>query len=356
MHAYKPTRREFFRSASLAAAALTAPAVLRGRSAAAATPLVVTDPGGEWEAAAKAGFYTPYEQESGTKIRFGSRPSLALGQLKAMVEAGNMQWDVTELADYLMYSGGKAGLLEKIDYQGMDTSGMLKDALMPYGVAVDAYATIMAYNTKKWPAGQGPKSWADFWDVKRFPGRRAMSGIGYGPLEFALLADGVAPEAIYPLDIKRALAKMNEIKPHIYVWWTTGAQQAQLMHDDQVDLIQGWNGRLTSGIAQGAPFVLQWNQGMYQWEGWVIPKGSPHPAEGLKFIAYTMRAKQQAIFAEHIAYGPSNQDAFAFIPQQRKAILPTYAENLKGLFRGDAAWLSEHLQEITAAWTQWRAG
>jgi len=356
MHSSQTTRREFLRTASAAAAAAATLSAIRPRVAEAAGQLVITDPGGEWQAAAKEAFYMPYQQATGTGINFAARPSLALGQLKAMVESNNVQWDVTELADYLMFRAGKSGLLEPIKYQGVDTSGVLKDAMMQYGVGVDAYATVMAYSTKKWPAGKGPKTWADFWDVKRFPGRRAMTGIGYGPLEFALLADGVPKDKLYPLDVKRALKKMDEIKPYVSIWWTTGAQQAQLMLDGEVDLIQGWSGRLYSGITQGAPFHMEWNQGMYQWEGWVIPKGAAHAAEAQKFIDFAMQPKQQAIFAEHMPYGPSNQKAFSFIPKERRTVLPTYGPNLEKLFRADAEWLADNLDSLTASWTQWHAG
>ncbi|HVA37446.1 MAG TPA: ABC transporter substrate-binding protein [Candidatus Dormibacteraeota bacterium] len=356
MKVHQSTRREFIRGAAAAGAGAVLIAGVRPGAADAAGQLVVTDPGGEWEAAASKAYYLPFQQASGTHVTFGARASLAIGQLKAMVESHNVQWDVTDLSDYLISRAGKAGLLEPIDYSSMDTAGMLKDAMMKYGVGNDAYATIMAYSTKKWAPGKGPQSWADFWDVKRFPGRRSLSGIGYGPMEFALLADGVPKDKLYPLDVKRALNKMDEIKPHINVWWTTGAQQAQLMLDGEVDLIEGWNGRLYAGITKGAPFHMEWSQGSYEWEGWVIPKGAANAKEAQKFIGYAMNAKQQAIYASNIAYGPSNQKAFSYIPKDRAALLPTYGPNLEKLFRVDADWLADHLDELTAAWTQWRAG
>lgn len=355
MKSFHATRRAFITGAAATGAGVLLAGSLRPGSAGAAGQLIVTDPGGEWEAAASKAYYLPFQQASGDHVTYGARASLAIGQLKAMVESHNVQWDVTDLADYLIARAGKLGLLEPIDYASMKTSGMLKDALMKYGVGNDAYATVMAYSTKKWPAGNGPSTWADFWDVKRFPGRRALGGIGYGPLEFALLADGVPKDKLYPLDVNRALKKMDEIKPHISVWWTTGAQQAQLMLDGEVDLIQGWNGRLYAGITQGAPFHVEWNQGSYQWEGWVIPKGAAHAQEAQKFIGFTMHPKQQAIYASSIPYGPSNKNAFTYIAKDRGALLPTYSQNLEKLFRVDADWLADNLDELTAAWTKWRA-
>ena len=347
------SRREFFRY-SAAIGGGGAVAGLFPRQGAAAGQLVITDPGGEWQQAATAAYYQPFEKETGIKVAYSARPSLALGRLKAMVEAKNMEWDVTILADYLMYRGARDGLLEPIDAGALDTAGVIKAAVLPNGLGTDVYATVVAYSTKKWPAGQGPKTWADFWDVKRFPGRRAMNGIGYGPLEFALLADGVAMDKLYPIDVARALKKMNEIKPHITVWWTAGAQQSQLMSNDEVDLIQGWNGRLQSSIDKGAPFAIEWNQGMNQIEGWVIPKGAPNRADALKFLNFTLRPQAQAEFAKRLPYGPVNQKALALVPPDRARQLPTFEANLSKMFVADARWIADHADDLQSKWTAWK--
>ncbi len=355
---HQPSRRTFLQGGSLGLAAL-ATGLLPARGEAASSSLVVADPGGDWQAAANAAFYAPFEQETGIPVRFGPRrsqpPDQPFLQLSNMEEAGNVRWDVAVLPEYLIDRAGKAGLLQPIDYDRMSTDGMAEEALTTYGVGLGAYASIMAYSTQKWPAGEGPRSWADFWDVTRFPGRRAMSGIGYGPLEFALLADGVPAEKLYPLDIGRALSKMSEIKPHIAVWWRSGAEQERLMREGAVDLIQGGNDRLCAAIAGGARFHPEWNQGMYQWEGWAIPKGALHAGEAAKLIAFSITPKQQAIFAETIAFGPSNQDALATIPAERQRALPTDPANLRKMFPADAESLLKNLDALMLAWTKWRA-
>jgi len=348
----RTSRREFLRrSTALGAGALVIG--LAPSRARAAGQLVVTDPGGEWQQAAAAAYYKLFEKETGTKLLYSARPSLAVGRLKAMVEAKNVEWDVTILSDYLMYRAGKDGLIEALDPKAFDLANVIKSAVLPYGIGNDMYATVMAYNTKKWPAGQGPKTWADFWDVKKFPGRRCMAGIGYGPLEFALLADGVALDKVYPLDVNRALKKMDEIKPHIKVWWTTGAQQAQLMSNDEVDLIQGWNGRFQSAIDQKAPFAIEWT-GVYQMEGWVGPKGAPNREAAIKFINFTLRPELQAEFAKHLPYGPVNRKALALVPPDRARQLPTFEANLARMTAVDAQWVAENNDALQAKWTEWK--
>ncbi|RVD48303.1 ABC transporter substrate-binding protein, partial [Mesorhizobium sp. M2D.F.Ca.ET.140.01.1.1] len=79
------------------------------------------------------------------------------------------------------------------------------------------------------------------WDVSKYPGVRTLSSGVYGeagPWEEALLADGVPADALYPLDIDRAFASLDKIKPHIRKWFVTGSENQQLLHDKVVDLAQ----------------------------------------------------------------------------------------------------------------------
>ncbi|MBI4420210.1 MAG: ABC transporter substrate-binding protein [Gemmatimonadetes bacterium] len=346
------SRRGFVRSAAFAAAGVLA-GCARGRGG--DRRLVVADPGGEWQQAAAEAYYRPFREETGIEVLYAARPALALGKLKAMVEAGNVEWDLTILADYLSYRGASDGLIEPIEAGGFDTSSLIPRAVLPHFVGNDVFATVMAHDIRKWPAGGGPRTWADFWNVRRFPGRRAMSGIGYGPLEFALLADGVPMDRLYPLDVNRALRKMDQIQAHVSVWWTTGAQQSQLMSTGEVDLILGWNARLQHAIDQGAPFAIEWNQGMYQVEGWVIPKGAAHRADALAFLRFALRADRQAEFASRLAYGPVNLRALAEVGAARASLLPTFEGNLSRMFAMDARWAAEHVDDLQSRWTHWKA-
>jgi putative spermidine/putrescine transport system substrate-binding protein len=156
------------------------------------------------------------------------------------------------------------------------------------------------------------------------------------------------------LDVDRALAKMSSIAPHVAVWWTTGAQQVQLMGTGEVDLIMGWNARLQSAVDQGAPFAIEWNQGMYQAEGWVIPRGAVHRAAALRFIGFALRPDRQAAFTQRLAYGPVNRAALELLPQARAALLPTYQPNLERMFAVDARWVAERVDELQNRWTSWK--
>src|SRR3546814_14765755 len=94
--------------------------------------------------------------------------------------------------------------------------------------------------------------------------------------------------------IKRALDKIRELKPQIAGWWKSGAQQAQLMKDGEVDMTTGWNGRFDAAAADGAKVMYTYNQGLMDYDCYAIPKGAPHTALAMKFLAEISKAEYQA--------------------------------------------------------------
>ena len=127
-----------------------------------------------------------------------------------------------------------------------------------YGIISYSLGTNLVYRKDKFPNG-GPQSWADFWDVKKFPGSRCLFDRSFTCLAFALLADGVPIDKLYPMDIDRAFRKMDEIKPHIKVWWRDGSQSQQLIRDGEVDMIAMWSARAVDLIDDKVPLEIVWN-------------------------------------------------------------------------------------------------
>src|SRR5215471_5591602 len=230
-------RREFLASGALALGAASLPF-----RAFAAETMTVADPGGVWTPAADAAFVKPFEKESGVTINHIARQHYPSVEIKANVEAKAYTWDVVIATDGDVAELAPQGLLEPLDWSGDDMAQIMPEAKKPGWMGTDIYATILAYRTDKF-GKNGPQSWADFWDVQKFPGRRAMHKHPIDMLEVALLADGVPKEKIYPIDIDRALKKLDELKPHVDVWWTGGAQTTEMLQSGEVDMIVTWNGR-----------------------------------------------------------------------------------------------------------------
>ncbi len=198
----------------------------------------------------------------------------------------NIEWDLAQLSRGSIMNLMKTGdYFEKIDYSLVD-DGVDKAYRFEYGLEMLVWAQVMAYRTDSFK-GAVPNGWADFWDTKKFPGDRAMVGTGNGgwpELEFALMAAGVPPDKLYPIDIDKAFASYDKIKKDVVKWWDTGAMPIQLLTDREVVMTSVWNGRMAALQAAGVPAQISWNQGLLKRDAWGIPKGAKNKANAMKFV------------------------------------------------------------------------
>ncbi len=214
----------------------------------------------------------------------------------------------------------------------------------------------MAWNTDKYgqPGSAGaPKSWADFWDVEKFPGTRAYRANNVdGALEPALMADGVPPEKVYEVlstkaGMMRAINKIRELKPHIAVFWGSGAQQAQLMKDAEVDMSTGWNGRFDNARKDGAKVGYTFNQALLDYDCFAMPKGAPNKDVAMKFLAEISKAEYQANLPFHITYGPTNKMAYEVTTAPKALIesLPSHPKNVPMMLPVSLDFYAQHRTE-----------
>lgn len=330
--------------------ALTAGSLLpfasRAADAAGVGELTVADVGAEPSVAMRHAFYDPFERETGVRINAVPHEADPVTQFRLMVDTRSYLWDVCMLnTAHVAQLEVEGDYLERIDIPVSDTSDFLPGMVSPTWMGFSVYAVMMAWQTAHFPQG-GPRDWGDFWDVRRFPGRRSLCRSPTFTLELALLADGVAPAKLYPLDVERAFASLRRIKDHIAIWWANGAQNTFILESDEVDLSDTWSARAQSARAAGAPLSLLWN-GLYDVDGWGVPKGSPRAGLARTFIRFCARADRQAEYARYIANGPTNRKAFSFLSRQRAIELPTSPENFSGLTAFDSRWWGSRLSKIS---------
>jgi hypothetical protein len=177
---------------------------------------------------------------------------VSYAKLKAQVAAKSYEWDVTVIEQGELRRAEKEGLIEPIDWRIVQKDKLFPGADFANGIGACALGTNLVYRSDQYPRG-GPKNWADFWDVEKFPGPRAMINNPVRALVFALAADGVPADKIFPLDVERAFRKLDQVKKHIKVWWTQGNQSQQLLRDGEVHLMAMWNARASELKAQGVP-------------------------------------------------------------------------------------------------------
>ena len=320
---------------------------------ASAEPITVVSWGGSYGKAQDRALFTDASNHSGIAINRESGASMTKTCLQ--VQSGSVTWDLVVTG-----SGGAAaaadGCLEKIDYSVVDVSDFYPGLYTDYCVGSDVFATVMAWNTDKYgePGSPGaPSSWADFWDVKKFPGTRAYRANNVdGALEPALMADGVPPEKVYevlatPEGKRRAINKIRELKPHIAVFWGSGAQQAQLMKDAEVDMSTGWNGRFDNAKKDGAKVGYTFNQALLDYDCFAMPKGAPNKEVAMRFLAEVSKPQYQANLPFYITYGPTNRKAYEMTKAPKELIesLPSHPKNVPLMLPVSLDWYAKHKNE-----------
>jgi putative spermidine/putrescine transport system substrate-binding protein len=316
--------------------------------------ITVVNFGGANANAQKKAFYEPYEK-TGTKI-VAVEYNGEQAKIKVMVDTRNVTWDVVEVESPDAARGCDEGLFEKLDYGKIaPKSDFLPAAVGDCGVGIFVWSTVMAYDGDKLKVG--PRTWADFWDTKKFPGKRGMrKGARYN-LEFALMADGVKPADVYrtlatKAGADRAFRKLGELKSSIQ-WWEAGAQPPQFLVAGDVVMSTVFNGRIDAANREGKNLVIGWTGGIYDLDYWVIPKGDPNKDAALKFIAFASTPAAQAEYARNIAYGPTNTKALARLDAKTLANLPTSPANAKDALQFNVKFWADQGEDLEKRFAAW---
>ena len=315
-----------------------------------AEEIVFTSWGGTTQDAQTEAWAKPFTEASGVAVVQDGPTDY--GKIKAMVEAGSVNWDVIDVEfDYAVWAG-QAGLLERLDFSVIDKRDLDPRFVTDYSVGSFYYAFVLGYNAGAFGADK-PKTWADLFDTKKFPGKRAFyKWSAPGMIEAALLADGVAPENLYPLDLDRAFAKLDTIKDDI-IWWGGGAQSQQLLASAETPLGIFWNGRLTALQMDGVDIGISWDQNITAADALVIPKGAKNKAAAMRFLAAASSAEGQAKFATLSGYAPTNLKSGAVMAPDIRATLPD-AQDANSVDTNVRYW-AENREAIGKRWYAWQA-
>lgn len=310
-----------------------------------AKEIVIANWGGDTGKALIASFLDPFTAATGIKaINDGSGTSE--GKIKAMVESKNVTWDVMDTGVGTILTLGKSGFLEEIDYSIVDANKVPKGFAYKYGVANYLFSYVLAYDRTKF-GGRIPQNWADFWNLKAFPGKRAIRKDLQGALEIALMADGVPPDKVYPIDEKRAFAKLREIKKDT-IFWPSGAESQQLLREGEVTMGSLWSTRVNALVKDTNERISwTWNQGILCPGVWAVPKGNPAGKEAFRFIASAQDPQQQVALFKAIRGGPANPAASELIPPDLVRFDPGSPANAKVQLKIGAEWYGENQARLS---------
>jgi putative spermidine/putrescine transport system substrate-binding protein len=322
------TRRRFLGGAAglTLATGLPRPAIAQGR------PFVFCSWGGALSAMEKDAMVDPAAKKLGVEVTHTSPTQYA--KIKAMVEAGRPDWDLVDVGGRFIFQGRDQNLVEPIDYKIVDRSVLPAHWCQSHGVYTSAGGTVIAYNTQRFPEGKGPQSWKDFWDVKNFPGPRGLYKSLYYTYEAAMLGAGVSRPEVYPLTdekVKLCFARLTELKPHVKVWWTAGAQPPQLLASGELAMSSAWNGRILAVMKEKAPVTLTYKDGIAWANAWVVVKGTPYKDLAMKLINEAIAEEAQTRLLPIGVYAPLNLKALGKATPAQRLEMATHPDNVKDM-------------------------
>jgi putative spermidine/putrescine transport system substrate-binding protein len=296
--------------------------------------LYVSTWGGRFGDAQAKAYFEPFERATGIKVIVEGEPDAA--RIAAMVKSGRVTTDIAEVTQAEMTGLAALNALQPINYENMDKAtleGLRPEFRTTYGIGTNSFATVIAWNTNLVPADKAPHTWADAWNTTAIPGPRGVMppNVGGNWLEVPLLADGVAADALYPLDIDRAFAAYDAIRPNV-AKFAGQKEMLQMLASGEIAVATGISsGQIGSLKAEGAPVNFTFNQALLATDVWVIPNGAPHSRNATLFAEFQAQAENQGSFSSIYDISPVNENAFKFMPPEKAASMPTSPANAAGL-------------------------
>jgi putative spermidine/putrescine transport system substrate-binding protein len=298
-------------------------------------------------------WFKPLREDYGIDLNVVS--PVDYGKIEAMVRTGNIEWDLIDSDGLFMARAKLDGLGEPIDYSIVDTTNLVEGAALEYGVVINKGAVTISYPTDAlYAAGQGPKTWQEFYDANAFPGRRAFHSTAYETLPTAALADGVPMDQLYPLDLDRAFKSLDRIRPQVVKFYDTGVQSQELVNAKEVDLISAWSGRMGALVVEGKPVYLTFNQGIPFNSGWVVVKGSPNKDQAMHAINVLANTPMlHKVLAEITTYGFTNKLGMEMVDPTLLPLLSTAPDNVQIQAPLNDEWWAENQQEVVKRMQEW---
>jgi putative spermidine/putrescine transport system substrate-binding protein len=313
--------------------------------------VVFNGAGGSWQEHVRRAWLGPFAEQTGIRVRDTS--PFDLGVLATMVRTRTVAYDVTDCPSAFLNVAIQRDLVEPIDYSIVDRSVQPPENFGDKFVAYGVFSANIVYDQRRLSGANVPDSWADFFDLQRFPGPRSFRRQPLITLEAALMADGVPPNKLYPLDLDRAFRKLESIKS-VTRWWTNAEQSVQWIANGEAVMGMTFPNRAYAARLQGIPLALVWNQGLLGRIRLAVPKGAPNKANAMRLINFIIQAEQQARFANLNRSAPSNPRAFDSIDAGVASELATFPANVSSMVPLDElGFWREHVETVTRRFDAW---
>ncbi|MER9177442.1 ABC transporter substrate-binding protein [Mesorhizobium sp. M0955] len=334
---------------SAASVLLAAPYIIRaGRAFAQGGEISFVTWGGAYKEAVQKAVIEPFTAETGIKVNVIDTPDLA--KVKAQVTSGNVDWDVFDAPSALGASGSKEGYWEPLDPALFDADDLALPADRDR-VPFYTFAGGIAWDPAKFPEGKHPTTFAEYFDYKKFPGRRTFRDRPSETLEAALLADGVSPSELYPLDVDRAFKKLDTIKPYVASWVAATPQTVTLLQTGEVDFSYTYSARVKATQASDKTLSFSFAEALIGTEYLAVVKGAPHKENAFKFVSYALRPEAQAPLMEQLGYNPNSKKSLRMLSDSARKWLPD-SNNPRNVILNDN-WWADNFETISRRFKEW---
>lgn len=326
---------------------------------AAAQQLVINSCGGKYGEAINEAFVAPFEADTGVDVVYDENCDAQTTELAAQSEAGQVQWDVIAGFGGPLYKDlHDQGLLATIDHAalGSEQAGLAEGAIQPYGLGFHQDGVAIGYRQSAFP-GQTPRV-ADYFDQDAYPGQRGMTAGGFEDWTrpaLALVADGVAPADLIPIDWDRAFARLDAVKDDA-VFWQGGTEMMSVMLENQAPMCLCSDARMLQAQREDPDIRLSFDGALRTMIFWAVPEGAPHSELANEFLASTLDPERQANFTQLIGYSGVVEESYELLPDELKSQVLGNPDNISRTWAFTAEqneWLAEHASEASERYATW---
>ena len=317
--------------------------------------------GGSYGDALRKAWLDPFEKETGIKVNLGVNASLALAKLQVM-NPGGADWDIVDLTGAEFDIAVQQGMLLPLDRKQVDVSKIFPEYVSTHGFGYALYVWVMGWDRRKITDANAPKTWAEFWDLNKYPGKRTLHNVrsNWNTLQAALMADGVPVDQVNPPDVERALRSLDKLGKANIVWSTTNQEPVQNLMSGETPLAGLFTGRAIIANRGGAQIGYALNQASVGGDSLGVIQNARHPTEAFALLNYiATRGDRAAEFTAITSYGVPQVDVARLLPKEATDIrnaLPTNPD-LKGrIVLEDDAWGAAHLEQAVARFREWQLG
>ena len=354
----RSSRRGFL--AGAAAAAAVAGAGLRTRPARAAGSLKIGTYGGYFQDSFDKHIFPDFTAATGIAVESVSEPTgeAWLVQLETAAKAGQAPADVSMMAQVARLRGEKSELWAPLDLDKIPNSKFLQPHFVhryPDGRvngigAVSWYITLVT-NTDAYP--EAPTSWAELWDPRNKDsiGLLALASNSFLLEVTATLFFGGKDILNSQDGILKVLAKLQEAKPNVKLWYRDEGQFQQALQAGEIPMGQYYHDVTGLAASEGFPVRSTFPKegGVLDSGSWAVSRASDKLAEAHVFIDYMSQPSVQATLSRKVGTAPTverkhldlSAEEFNAVSSDIPPILPKYELYLE---QGD--WVNQKWTEM----------